>query len=573
MTVPRPRRPLLGAALCAAAGAAAGAAAPACGAFAARFSAALAAAVAAVAALRVSPARIRNRRPAAALSSSALFAAVFSAFALGASLRNARRMETVDLFRDALDSREAAFSGRVEGEPSVVALKHGGARLSFDLAPRFIEMENDAIPVPDHGLKVRVEWYGPESMGSARPPFPVPRDGEGWLVCGRLREIPSRGPVPRIALGLRGGEGSFARRAPEFDAGALRFALRGVRRAASRALGRGIPADDPGLALVRAMVLGERAELPESVSASFRDSGTIHVFAISGLHVGVIALVLMAALRRFSVPRWPAFAAYAAVLAAYVELTGGRPSAVRALAMAVVAAAAPLAGRRPEPVLALCGALLLLLSCDPLWIVDAGFFFSFLCTAAILALAGPLGERWDALLARPRAATKRLAGRAACRLAATKAGAAAARLRSRAPDWLAELGSSVWRGVRDGAAPSVPVSVAAWLASVPLTAAVFGRVAPVALLCNLAVIPLSFFTIAAALAALAEAALLPAAVCSAVPVNRVAAFLASAMAESARLASSIPGSSFDTAPWPPAAVAAWFAALAVLCAWLRRPRA
>ena len=560
MNARRPRRPLLGAAVFAAAGAAWGGSGGAASLGAAPVAAALALCAAACAALRFAPWRVRGARAAGRAAGVLLFSCVFLAFALGAIVRNAGRMETVELFREALDSREAAFAGRVAGAPSVVALKHGGARLSFDLEPRFIVMENDEIPVPDRGLKVRVEWYGPESMGSERPPFPVPAEGEGWLVEGRLREIPLRGPVPRVAVALRGGGGGgggFARRAPEFDAGRAALALRDLRRAASRALGIGVDPGDTGLALVRAMVLGERADVPDSVSAAFRASGTIHVFAISGLHVGLIAVVLVGAARLFRIPRWPSFLATVAALSVYVALTGGRPSAVRALAMSVFAAAAPLAGRRPDPLLSLCGALVLLLAADPLQTGDAGFVFSFLCTAAVVALASPLDERWKGLFAAPRAAASRFAGRVAA-----------------SPACRGRFGFA-WRGCRRIAAwifSIPPVSLAAWLASAPLTAALFGRVSPASVLCNVAVLPLAFAAICAALVALAEAALLPAAVVAALPAGRAAAFAASAMAKVAELAAAVPGASFETAPWPPLAVAAWYAALLALCAWLHRRR-
>ena len=560
MNARRPRRPLLGAAVFAAAGAAWGGSGPAAALGPGPVAAALAVSAAAYAALRLAPWRIRASRPAATAATAALFAAVFSLFALESARRTAGRMETVELFREALDSREAAFSGRVAGPPSVVALKHGGARLSFDLVPASIVMECDSIPVPDRGLKVRVEWYGPVSMGSDRPPFPIPGEGEGWLIEGRLREIPVRGPVPRVAVSLRGGGGGYARREPALDAGPVGTALRDIRRAASRALGRGVASGDAGLALVRAMVLGERADIPESVSAAFRASGTIHVFAISGLHVAVIAGVLAFFLRRARLPLVASFAVLTASLAFYVALTGGRPSAVRAFAMAAFAAGAPLAGRRPDAFLSLAGALLLLLAADPLQSRDAGFVFSFLCTAAVVALAGPLTERWNARFSAPRAAAARFASRVAawpgCRW------------------FLCRLGF-LRRGGRVAAAwiwSIPPVSLAAWLASAPLTAALFGRVSPVSVLCNVAVLPLALVAICAALAALALAALLPAPVCAALPAGRTAALAASAMAKCAAFAASVPGASFETEPWPPFVVAAWFAALLALCAWLHRNR-
>lgn len=537
---------LLGAALFVAAGTASGA-----GWFSSPFSTTsfkilLAVSATALLAIRCCGGRLRRSSTGSVVATISLFSAIFAVAALNASSAAAKRMETVELFREALDSREAAFCGRVVSPPTVVQLKHGGARMSFELLPREIVFEQGIVPVPGQAVRVKVEWYGPESMASRRPPFPLPKEGEGWFVHGRLREISSHSPVPKIALALRGGRGS-AKRTPRLDAGSAAAALVDIRMAASRALGRGLASDDTGLAMIRAMVLGERTDVPDEVSDAFKASGTIHVFAISGLHVAIVAGAIAFVLGLAPVGQAVKFATLCASLTFYVALTGGRPSAIRALAMSLLAFGAPLAGRQRNSILALSGALVAILAFDPMQIFEIGFVFSFLCTASILVLATPFMEiaRRTALATHPGRKLKHAfdTGRPLRRFALKKA---------------------------YGILSILPVSLAAWLSSAPLTAAVFGRVSPVSIIANVAILPLATASVVTALAALAETAVLPTAACSALPLNRIAAWIASKMATAASISSAIPSGSFESAPWPPVAVATWFTALLALCAWLRR---
>ena len=65
-----------------------------------------------------------------------------------------------------------------------------------------------------------------------------------------------------------------------------------IRRELSRRIGIGLPADSTAAALNRAMLLGERSRISPKVKRLFVDSGTVHVFAVSGLHVMVVARLL-----------------------------------------------------------------------------------------------------------------------------------------------------------------------------------------------------------------------------------------------------------------------------------------
>lgn len=164
-----------------------------------------------------------------------------------------------------------------------------------------------------------------------------------------------------------------------------------------RTLGEGIVGKQPALAgLLRAMMLGTTHELSESQHALFLQSGTMHLFAISGLNIGVIAGALQTLLLLLRLPSWARFVVGAALLWLFVDITGASPSAVRAFAMAVFLQAAFVL-RRPANVLAAllasAGVVLLL---TPLQLFGASFLMSYTIVAALLVLGLPLGETWAA---------------------------------------------------------------------------------------------------------------------------------------------------------------------------------
>ncbi len=169
-------------------------------------------------------------------------------------------------------------------------------------------------------------------------------------------------------------------------------------RAAARChqlLGIGIAEKRPALAgLLRAMMLGATHELSDEQHALFMQSGTMHLFAISGLNIGVIAAALQALVLALRLPTWVRFGISAALLWLFVDITGAAPSAVRAFAMAVFLQAA-LVLKRPANVLAgLVASAFIVLLIAPLQVFSASFLMSYTIVLALLVLGLPLAEAW-----------------------------------------------------------------------------------------------------------------------------------------------------------------------------------
>lgn len=141
-------------------------------------------------------------------------------------------------------------------------------------------------------------------------------------------------------------------------------------------------------ALLEGLLVGERRQLPPTLLADFRHAGVLHVLAISGFNVALVAGSAYLVLRILRVP--PAIAAGLALgtLVAFAAVVGGQPSVLRATVMGGLFLAAGLLGRESRTWNSLAAALLVLLALDPGSLAEPGLQLSFAATAGLLHL-GP----------------------------------------------------------------------------------------------------------------------------------------------------------------------------------------
>lgn len=365
------------------------------------------------------------------------------ALALAGAAASSRRLEA-SLPTPGL-AREATFEATLGAGPGRDAIPLHDVR-SVD----------GAGPLPRH-LILRLDR---EHGGAQASPITHGLPGERWRLRGRVRPVrslrnpgrPDRSHVLRrrgIAATARLVHPALAVRVGSDGRGPL-HAMRGWRRARAERLA----AAGPGGSLLAALSLGARDGLDPEVRDAFARLGLAHLLAVSGLHLSLVAAFVFVGVRR-AVSRSAGFAARfdarnpalgAALLAAaaYAVLTGPAIPVQRAfvlLAAAVVALAARRPRRSAHP---LALASLILLGREPAALFEPGFQLSFAATAALLAAASPP--------AGPDDATVRRSGTA----------------------WLAGL---------------LRISAAALLATAPLSAFHFGRIAPIGLLANLIAIP------------------------------------------------------------------------------------
>jgi competence protein ComEC len=172
-----------------------------------------------------------------------------------------------------------------------------------------------------------------------------------------------------------------------------------------------------GALLARALVFGDARRVPPEWRTGLRRAGLSHLLAVSGLHVGL----LLGAFWWLSgaLPSRVAAVGAVAVLLFYGCLVGPRPSLLRASVMALLVILSLSVERPPQALNSLSAAFVVILAFDPLAAFDLGFQLSFLATAGILVLAPRLLRWWQrpALVGRVRPLMVGLAATIAAQLA------------------------------------------------------------------------------------------------------------------------------------------------------------
>lgn len=159
---------------------------------------------------------------------------------------------------------------------------------------------------------------------------------------------------------------------------------------------------DRKAAILAALSLGYRYSLAPELVETFVRSGTVHVFAISGLHTGIVAALLGASLLVLRIPfRWR-YALLPVLLGGYVLATGAAPSATRAWLMISVWCAGRALHRPVLPLQAVALAAIALLLWNPRNLMLSGFQFSFVIVGFLVA-GWQWGKPWlDALFEKRR---------------------------------------------------------------------------------------------------------------------------------------------------------------------------
>jgi len=363
------------------------------------------------------------------------------------------------------------------------------------------------------GTAIGAAWHQlrmpPQTPAIVRRPFveiPIlveratPRkDGDGWTGIGWITErdgglfrrraaLSVRGvcPAEGTELMLSGGLTPIAADASGYDAW-LRAQGATLKLRGGRVLGelappshfalwrqaqqsrletwlRTLPWEDPaGGAMLAATMLGRTALLPTDAKEAFMTTGTLHLFAISGLHIAGMAAALLWLAKRARLPELPSGLVILALLWLYVQVTGASPSSVRAWIMAAFLWGGR-ASERDTPALqslALACAVTLILT--PEACTDAGFQLSYAAVLGIIVAGGPAAN----LCAKPTEEE---------RLTPAEAQTATQKLRWRARKFLLS---------------GLCVSLAATLAGTPLTLGLFSSASWGGVFVNLVLVPLS----------------------------------------------------------------------------------
>jgi ComEC/Rec2-related protein len=392
-------------------------------------------------------------------------------------------------------------SGVVAGRPKVF-----GA--GWEAPVKVARMVRDGQTVPVSG---RILW-----SGRGMPPLP----GTKLEATGKLRRPPlARNPGEMDFGRWLWRQGIWAVFAPDGRhlrteaPPAWRQVVESWRMRFRRSIVLGLDPDSREVLVIRAMVLGERPADDDELIAAFRNSGSLHVFAVSGLHVGLVGLLFWGVLTVLRVPRRWAVWLLAAAMFGYAWLAGLRAPAIRASWMATLVLGGFLLRRRAALFNVLAAVAIGALALDGNQLFLPGFQLSYGVVVAIAVLTGVMMKFW---MGRPAVDPY--------------------------------LPRSLWTGFQERAAQAqkklcglLGVSTAAWCGSAPLVAWHFRLVTPVAPFAGVVLVPMVAVVLALAIA---SAVLAPALPWAAVGVNRANAMVADASVKVAGAAAAIPGSHF-----------------------------
>jgi competence protein ComEC len=307
-------------------------------------------------------------------------------------------------------------------------------------------------------------------------------------------------------------------------------------------LALGLPAEDESLQLLWAMTLGWRTAFTGDIGDPFLRAGTMHLFAIDGLRIALIAGMLVALLRMLQVSRaWCGIVAIPLIWF-YTAATGWESSAIRASVMMTIVLGGWSLKRPSDLINSLAAAAFIILLWEPRQIFQASFQLSFFVMLTIGLLLPKLNAISDALLHHDPLLPDDLI-----------------------PKWRRAL-ISILRLL----ARYCSLSFAAWVGSIPLSAKYFHLFSPISTLANIVAVPLGTLALIGNLGALVCGTWFPWAT---ELFNNAAWFFMSAMTDVSEWFTKIPGAYFYVAEPSWISIGIYYAVLiVVLNGWLKTLR-
>ncbi|MGB0993728.1 MAG: ComEC/Rec2 family competence protein, partial [Akkermansiaceae bacterium] len=233
----------------------------------------------------------------------------------------------------------------------------------------------------------------------------------------------------------------------------------------------GLVRDSREAKLIRAVVLGEKPPRRSSMVESFRNSGTLHVFAVSGLHVGMVGAILAFLLWFLRAPRWMFASGVLLGMSLYAGITGLNPPAVRAVLMAGVFLTGYVFRRKAVLINCLAASAVLVLLWDGHQLFTAGFQLSYGVLFAIAVMAGMWSVAYGPM----------------------------AKVDAFMPEVLLSERQQRVLGWRKWLRGSLAVSTAAWMGSSPLMWIHFGIITPIGIVAGIPLMVMVFFILALAM--------------------------------------------------------------------------
>ena len=300
---------------------------------------------------------------------------------------------------DTLQGVDLQLDGVISGIPD-----DNGTRVRFEFAPSRMLLKEQKLEPP---RKVMLSWYRAEER---------PRSGESWRFLVRLKRphgfynpggFDYSAWLFRNRIGATGyiRQSDLNARTSESASG---ISINRLRESIAHQINQRLGVST-GTGILAALVVGIRNGIDQEAWRVFSRTGTNHLIAISGLHIGIVATVgfflgrrLWRLLGRFTA-LYPAThaGAFSALLLAtfYASLAGFSTPTLRALVMVCAVLLTLVWRRSADPLRGLVLALFVIVLVDPYAVLSPGFWLSFAAVGVIiLVIAGrnrPLSGPWS----------------------------------------------------------------------------------------------------------------------------------------------------------------------------------
>ncbi|WP_212227706.1 ComEC/Rec2 family competence protein [Carboxylicivirga mesophila] len=141
------------------------------------------------------------------------------------------------------------------------------------------------------------------------------------------------------------------------------------------------------LAILNALFLGDKSLLSYEQKSAFSDAGAMHLLAVSGLHVGIIYMLLMSIVSVFRARKYKLLTALVVILCLwfYAAVTGFSPSVLRASLMFTILEFGRISKRQTGIFNLLGASMFIIVIIEPLSIFNIGFWLSHIAVASIVS--------------------------------------------------------------------------------------------------------------------------------------------------------------------------------------------
>ncbi len=279
-----------------------------------------------------------------------------------------------------LEGQDISVTGVITDLPQT-----DGRRTRFDF--RVIQDSPDQQILPE---RLRLSWYNLNEEI---------RTGQHWYFTVRLKQPrgllnPGGFDYERWLFSQNIGATGYIRKHPQpvlLDEPSNSLNYSGWRQSIGHYLDKQLH-DNEFLGVIKALTIGDRQQITPGQWQLFRNTGTVHIVAISGLHIGLISGLVFFLVWKLSaglgikVLAPAGIAALSAMIAAtgYAALAGFSIPTQRALLMLLVVMICVLRQRHHRPLTILALALLVVVVIDPFSVLSAGFWLSFLAVLIIM---------------------------------------------------------------------------------------------------------------------------------------------------------------------------------------------